>query len=70
MAPQETIPPLPARFHGNQTSPPESRANGSPGSIFKQVSLRLLPNHCSANQTGLPDQHPGGADQGPDGAVQ
>lgn len=39
------------------------------GSVFKQVSLCLLPHHRPANQTGLPDQHPGGADPGPDGTV-
>lgn len=70
LAPQETIPLLLARFHGNWLCPAESGANSSPGSIFKQVSLCVLPNHRSANQAGLLDQHPGGADQRPDGAVQ
>ena len=40
------------------------------GSVFTQVSVRFLLNHCPANQAGLPNQHPGGADQGLDGAVQ
>ena len=55
-------------IHLLQTLPCLGSCN--PGSGFTQVSVCFLLNDCPANQAGLPNQHPGGADQGLDGAVQ